>query len=101
MLMKLLIVTLSVCIMLQRSQTLFAQKQVNDAADLSWVIENYYTGIEDLDKVYIFKDSPEYFDRFDAYYRNGLKELSALPFTNLNSLVDLLMTIFLSSSVIA
>ena len=91
--MKSLTVKISFCMMLQVGQPLFAQKQVNAATDLPWVIENYYTGIEDLNKVYIFKDSPEYFYRFENYYREALQDLSALSFTNLsiNSQVDFIL----------
>ena len=93
MLIKTLTVTLSLCMVLPGGQPLFAQKQFTATTDLSWVIENYYTGKEDLDKVYIFKDSPEYFDRFDTYYREALQDLSSMSFTNLstNSQVDFIL----------
>lgn len=80
-------------ILLQGCQTLSAQKQVNIATNLSSIIENYYTDIEDLNKVYIFKDSPEYFDRFDIYYRKAQQDLSAISFTSLstNSQVDFIL----------
>ena len=91
--MKSFIGTSVLIILLQGSQTLSAQKQVNIATNLSSIIENYYTDIEDLNKVYIFKDSPEYFDRFDIYYRKAQQDLSAISFTSLstNSQVDFIL----------
>ena len=91
--MKSFIGTSVLIILLQGCQTLSAQKQVNIATDLSSIIENYYTDIEDLNKVYIFKDSPEYFDRFDIYYRKAQQDLSAISFTSLstNSQVDFIL----------
>ncbi len=91
--MKSFIGTSVLIILLQGSQTLFAQKHVNIATDISSIIENYYTDIEDLNKVYIFKDSPEYFDRFDIYYRKAQQDLSAISFTSLstNSQVDFIL----------
>ena len=91
--MKSFIGTSVLIILLQGRQTLFAQKHVNIATDLSSIIENYYTDIEDLNKVYIFKDSPEYFDRFDIYYRKALQDLPSISFTSLstNSQVDFIL----------
>ena len=91
--MKSFIGTSVLIILLQGCQTLSAQKQVNIATDLSSIIENYYTDIEDLNKVYIFKDSPEYFDRFDIYYRKALQDLPSISFTSLstNSQVDFIL----------
>ena len=91
--MKSFIGTSVLIILLQGCQTLSAQKQVNIATNLSSIIENYYTDIEDLNKVYIFKDSPEYFDRFDIYYRKAQQDLSAISFTSLstNSQVDFIL----------
>ena len=91
--MKSFIGTSVLIILLQGCQTLSAQKQVNIATNLSSIIENYYTDIEDLNKVYIFKDSPEYFDRFDIYYRKALQDLPSISFTSLstNSQVDFIL----------
>ena len=46
-------------------------------------IMQYVADIEDLRKVYIFKDSPEYFERFRGYNRAALASLQQLPFGGL------------------
>lgn len=47
------------------------------------LIQQVYADVEDLNKVYIFRYSPEYFSRMRAYYGNTLQQLQAIPFATL------------------
>ncbi|PSL47792.1 uncharacterized protein (DUF885 family) [Chitinophaga niastensis] len=40
--------------------------------------------VEDLNKVYIFRDSPEYYTRLRTYYNNTLQQLNSIPFKPLD-----------------
>lgn len=48
-------------------------------------ILQYEADIEDLNKVYIFKDSPEYYERFRAYNKEALASLQTLTFDALST----------------
>ena len=48
-------------------------------------ISQYVADIEDLNKVYIFKDSPEYYERLQAYNSAALAALQSLPFDSLST----------------
>ena len=48
-------------------------------------ISQYESDVEDLNKVYIFKDSPEYYERLRAYNKAALTGLRELPFDSLNT----------------
>lgn len=61
----------------------FSQPSSNSAINLPQLIQQYNADVEDLNKVYIFKSSPEYFERFKQYYDSFLQGLSNLPFENL------------------
>ncbi|HEX8331528.1 MAG TPA: DUF885 family protein, partial [Segetibacter sp.] len=50
---------------------------------ISQLMNEYNVGHEDLNRVYIFKDSPEYYQRLGAYYNNTLQKLSSLNFDGL------------------
>ncbi|RAJ08532.1 uncharacterized protein DUF885 [Chitinophaga skermanii] len=45
------------------------------------IIQTFERDINDLQKVYIFKDSPEYFGRMNTYYNEQLQQLSKLPYS--------------------
>ena len=47
-------------------------------------VTQYTADIEDLQKVYIFKDSPEYFERFRQYNKAALSSLQELSFHELS-----------------
>lgn len=47
-------------------------------------MSEYYNDQRDLNRVYIFKNSKEYFDRFTTFYTDWLRKLSELSFESLN-----------------
>ena len=47
-------------------------------------ISAYEADVEDLEKVYIFKDSPEYYTRMREYNKTALVSLQGLPFDSLS-----------------
>lgn len=51
---------------------------------MPFIVENYYIGVEDLNRVYIFKDSPEYYERLQKYYDEALQNLKSLSFNKLS-----------------
>ena len=61
----------------------YTQNTGVEKQNMGSVIETYNADIEDLNKVYIFKDSPEYFERFKKYYNEALQKLQSLPFNTL------------------
>jgi uncharacterized protein (DUF885 family) len=63
-----------------------AQSQVNSTVTsgiISQVMNEYNVGHDDLNRVYIFKDSPEYYQRLGTYYNNTLQKLATLNFNGL------------------
>ncbi len=46
-------------------------------------IEQFSADAESLNRVYIFKDSPEYYDRFNSFYAATLQQLKSLSFNTL------------------
>src|SRR5688572_22018330 len=52
----------------------------NSKNGISHLINEYNVGADDLNRVYIFRDSPEYYERFKKYYNNTLQNLSAVNF---------------------
>lgn len=51
--------------------------------DMPALIDNYYNDIEALNKVYIFKDSPEYYKRFSKFYDDALQQIKSISFNKL------------------
>ncbi|CAL1519873.1 DUF885 family protein [Chitinophaga sp. MM2321] len=47
------------------------------------LIQQMEADVDDLSKVYIFRDSPEYYGRMRVYYNNTLQQLKAIPFKSL------------------
>ncbi len=56
---------------------------IDGKVDMPSVIENYANDIEALNKVYIFKDSPEYYNRFSKFYGEALHQLKTITFNKL------------------
>ncbi|NIG57411.1 DUF885 family protein [Chitinophaga sp. Cy-1792] len=54
--------------------------QAEPVADL---IQRIEADTDALDRVYIFHDSPEYYNRMQAYYTDALRELNKIPFRTL------------------
>lgn len=48
------------------------------------LVKTYYADIEDLELVYIFKNSKEYFNRFSTFYTHWLNRLKELDFSELD-----------------
>ncbi|MCZ2458675.1 MAG: DUF885 domain-containing protein [Chitinophagales bacterium] len=48
------------------------------------LVTEYYADVQDLNLVYIFKYSDEYFDRFTKFYKDWLAKLKAIPFNQLS-----------------
>jgi hypothetical protein len=55
------------------------------ADTLPGMITRYESDLDDLGKVYIFPNSPEYYDRFGRLHKEALSSLQALSFTALST----------------
>src|SRR6185437_8075582 len=51
---------------------------------LSFLVNEYSADVNDLNKVYIFSNSPEYFSRFEKLYSEWLQRLKKLDFNKLD-----------------
>ena len=51
---------------------------------LSFLVNEYSADVNDLNKVYIFSNSPEYFSRFEKLYSEWLQRLNKLDFNKLD-----------------
>jgi hypothetical protein len=60
-----------------------ANAQKANSFDAAQAITQYNSDVADLSRVYIFKNSPEYYDRFKKYYNDKLSGLNAVNFDNL------------------
>lgn len=58
----------------------FAQSPTAGKQNMAWLIETYNADVADLNRVYIFKDSPEYFERLRKQHDQTLQALKSLPF---------------------
>jgi uncharacterized protein (DUF885 family) len=61
-----------------------AAQTTADDIQLQQLITRFTADEESLDRVYIFKHSPEYFDRFGRFYDDFLQTLKAVPFNRLS-----------------
>lgn len=55
----------------------------NTGSGEAW-ITGYYADVQDLNLVYVFKNSEEYFNRFGKLYNDWLTKLKAIPFSQLD-----------------
>lgn len=55
----------------------------NTGSGEAW-ITGYYADVQDLNLVYVFKNSEEYFNRFGKLYNDWLTKLKAIPFNQLD-----------------
>jgi uncharacterized protein (DUF885 family) len=68
------------------SQVAHAQLSTTSSSStgiISQLMNEYNVGHDDLNRVYIFKDSPEYYERLRTYYDATLQKLSTLNFEGL------------------
>jgi hypothetical protein len=61
------------------------QPNTNVAIHLPQQVEQYYVDIQDLNKVYMFKRSSEYYGRLKQYYASALSRLEAMPFSTFST----------------
>ncbi|NLR66212.1 DUF885 domain-containing protein [Chitinophaga varians] len=62
---------------------LFARTHANTGEPVKELIQQMASDVDDLHRVYIFRYSPEYFDRMRTYYQQTLASLASLSFASL------------------
>lgn len=67
------------------NSTVMLQAQPDQVSRLYTSVEQYYADVQSLNRAYVLKESPKYFDRMEQLYNSWLNRLEEMDYSDLNT----------------